>query len=272
MTFDERAKGTSFLNMNQRTVSIVAAFVLGAAAACSSGEDAAPRPAPPPDAKRVDTSKAGALSGRVTIEGSVPPSTAIKMGGDPVCEAAHKDGTMSETFVTDNGGLGNVFVYVRDGLGGYYFEPPSQPVRLDQKGCRYEPHVFGVQVGQNIEFVNSDATAHNVHALPNANAEFNFSQQIQTQKNSRFFSKPEVMVRIKCDMHNWMSAYAGVLEHPYFSVTKPGGEFELANLPAGSYIVEAWHEKLGTESQQVTLADNDKKAVTFTFKASATTP
>jgi plastocyanin len=179
---------------------------------------------------------------------------------------------MSETFVTENGGLGNVLVYVKDGLGGYYFEPPSQPVRLDQKGCRYEPHVFGVQVGQNIEFVNSDATAHNVHALPNANAEFNFSQQIQTQKNSRFFSKPEVMVRIKCDMHNWMSAYAGVLEHPYFSVTKPGGEFELANLPAGSYTVEAWHEKLGTQSQQVTLADNDKKAVTFTFKASAAAP
>jgi plastocyanin len=258
--------------MNKRTPWIVAAFVLGAAAACSSGEEAPPRPAPPPDAKRVDTAKAGALSGRVTIEGAVPPATAIKMGGDPVCEAAHKGGAMSETLVTDSGGLGNVFVYIKEGLAGYYFEPPTQPVRLDQKGCRYEPHVFGVQVGQNVEFVNSDATPHNIHALANANAEFNFSQQIQTQKNSRFFSKPEVMVRIKCDMHNWMSAYAGVLEHPYFSVTKPGGDFELANLPAGSYTVEAWHEALGTQSRQVTLADNEKKAVTFTFKASPTAP
>jgi plastocyanin len=249
---------------------IVAALLLGAAAGCSN-EDAASRPAPPPDAKRVDSSKAGALSGRVLLDGSLPQNPPIKMSGDAVCEAAHKDDATSETFIGENGGLGNVFVYVKDGLTGYYFEPPAEPVTLDQKGCQYQPHVFGVRVGQNIEFVNSDATTHNVHALPTVNREFNFSQVIQTQKDRRAFSKPEVMVRLKCDMHNWMSAYAGVLEHPYFAVTRPGGEFELANLPAGTYTVEAWHEKLGTQRQSVRLADNEKKPVSFTFKVPAAT-
>jgi hypothetical protein len=250
---------------------IVAGLVLGLAAGCSRGEDAPPKATPPPDARRVDASKAGSLSGRVLLDGPLPRNAAIKMSGDPVCMRAHKDGASLETFVGENGGLGNVFVYVKDGLGGYYFEPPPDPVTLDQKGCLYQPHVFGVQVGQNIEFVNSDATAHNVHALPNANQEFNFSQLIQSQKTTRFFTKPEVMVRFKCDMHSWMSAYAGVLEHPYFAVTTAGGQFELKNLPAGTYTVEAWHEKLGTQTQAVTLADNEKKELTFSFKAPATT-
>ena len=130
--------------------------------------------------------------------------------------------------------------------------------------------MFGVRVGQNVEIVNSDTTAHNVHALPNANQEFNFSQQIQNQKDSRFFTAPEVMVRFKCDMHNWMSAFAGVLEHPYFAVTEPGGRFELKQLPPGTYTIEAWHEKLGTQTQRVTLAEKGSADVSFTFKARRT--
>ncbi len=94
--------------------------------------------------------------------------------------------------------------------------------------------------------MNSDPTSHTVHAMPNANQEFNFSQPIQRQKDTRFFTAPEVMVRFKCDLHNWMSAYAGVLDHPYFAVTSPAGRFELKDVPAGTYTIEAWHEKLGT--------------------------
>lgn len=256
--------------MRTTTTLIVAALGMTLVAGCSRGEEPSKK-APPPDAKRVDVAKAGSLAGRVTIDGLVPKNAPIQMSADPVCERAHKNGATFQTFVSESGGLGNVFVYVKDGLGNYYFEPPSEPVRLDQKGCQYEPHVQGVQVGQNVEFVNSDATAHNVHALPDANTEFNFSQFIQSQKDRRAFTKPEVMVRFKCDMHNWMSAYIGVLEHPYFAVTKPSGEFELKNLPAGTYTIEAWHEKLGTQTQSVTLADNEKKQLTFAFKAPAST-
>jgi plastocyanin len=243
------------------------AIALALTAGCSRGE--APKRTPPPDAKRVDVSKAGTVAGRVTIDGPVPQNAPIKFGGDPVCARAHPNGATFETYVSENGGLGNVFVYVKDGLGNYYFDAPSHPVTLDQKGCRYEPHVFGVQVGQNIEFVNSDPIMHSVHALPNTNHEFNFSQVIQKQKDTKFFTAPEVMVRFKCDVHNWMSAYAGVLAHPYFSVSSPDGRFELKNVPAGAYTIDAWHEKLGTQTQRVTLVDNEKTDISFTFKAPA---
>lgn len=237
--------------------------------ACSREE--APARTPPPDAKRVDPATAGNLEGRVTVDGVLPPNEPIKLGGDPVCERAHKDGATSETYVGENGGLGNVFVYVKDGLGLYYFDVPSEPVKLDQVGCMYKPHVFGVRVGQNVEFVNSDSTGHNVHALPAANKEFNFSQPIRTQKDRRSFASPEVMVRIKCDMHSWMAAYAGVVDHPYFAVTDPGGAFEIKHLPPGTYTIEAWHEKLGAQTRQVTLAEKGSADVTFSFKTPAAT-
>lgn len=244
-------------------------LLLALAAACSGQE--APTRTPPPDAKRVDAATAGTVTGRVVVDGALPPNAPIKLGGDPVCEQAHKDGATSETYSSENGGLGNVFVYVKDGLGQYYFDVPSEPVRLDQTGCMYKPHVFGVRAGQNVEFVNSDATTHNVHALPKASQEFNFSQQIRTQKDRRSFSTPEVMVRIKCDLHNWMAAFAGVLDHPYFAVTEPAGRFELKQVPPGTYTIEAWHEKLGTQTQRVTLTEKGSAEVTFTFKASAAT-
>lgn len=245
-----------------------AILALGLAVACSGGDDTPPARTAPPDAKRVDPSKAGSLSGRVTLDGPLPTNAPIKMAADPACASAHKEGATLDTFIGENGGLGNVFVYVKDSLTGYYFEAPPGPVVLDQKGCQYTPHVLGVQVGQNVEFVNSDSTMHNVQAQATSNAEFNFGQPIQGQKTTKFFSKPEVMVHMKCNVHNWMSAYIGVLEHPYFAVSKPGGEFAIQNLPAGTYTVEAWHEKLGTTTQQVTLGENEKKAVTFTFNAS----
>ena len=253
--------------LSRRFVSAIVA--LGLAAACSKQE--APKQAPPADARRVDPAAAARISGRVTVEGQLPPNPTIKMGGDSACERAHKDGLTGETFVGENGGLGNVFVYVKSGLDKYYFDVPSEPVPLEQIGCVYKPHVFGVRVGQNVEFVNSDPTSHNVHALPNTNQEFNFSQPIQRQRDTRFFTAPEVMVRFKCDLHNWMSAFAGVLDHPYFAVTSPGGQFELKDVPAGTYTIEAWHEKLGTQTQSVTVGEKDSREISFTFKASAAT-
>ena len=174
--------------------------------------------------------------------------------------------------VVENGGLNNVFVYVKDGLGKYYFDVPAQAVTVDQQGCRYRPHVFGVRAGQPIEIINSDPTLHNVNAVASVNRGFNFGQPMQGMKNTATFTAPEVMVRIKCDVHGWMSAYAGVLDHPYFAVTSSGGKFELKNVPAGTYTVEAWHEKLGAQTQNVTLAEKDSKELSFTFKGSPATP
>ena len=237
------------------------------AAACSGPPQ--PRRTPPPGAKRVDQSKAGRISGRVAFEGQVPENPVADMAGHDVCAGANKDGFNLRTFIVDNGGLDNVFVYVKDGLGNYYFDSPAEPVKVDQQGCRYVPHVFGAQVEQPIEIANSDPTMHNVSALAQANRGFNFGQPMQGIKNTVSFSAPEIMVRLKCDVHLWMSAYAGIVDHPYYAVTAEGGRFELKNVPAGTYTIEAWHEKLGTRTQQVTLGENDNKEVSFTFKAPA---
>jgi hypothetical protein len=248
------------------TVSALAALVL---AACSGGAPAPAAGPPPPDAKRVDEATAGRVSGKVTFEGTVPENAPVKLESDPACVREHPDGLKLDTILVNNGGLENVFVYVKDGLGNYYFETPSTPVTLDQKGCSYTPHVLGLRTGQPLEIVNSDPTLHNVNAMAKVNPAFNLGQPIQGMKTAKVFTVPEVMVRIKCDVHGWMTAYAGVLNHPYFAVTANGGAFELKNLPAGTYTIEAWHEKLGTSTQSVTIAEKETKDVNFSFKATA---
>ena len=253
--------------LHTNVVAFLAAASLVVVSSCGGTEQAPAASAPPPNAKRVDAAKAGNVGGRVTFEGTPPANEKIPMGSDPVCARENSGGVSFDTVVVDNGGLENVFVYVKDGLGDYYFDVPTEAVTLDQKGCRYTPHVLGLRVGQPLEIVNSDATMHNVHALPSVNSEFNFSQHLTGMKQQKTFTAREVMVRFKCDVHTWMSAYAGVLDHPYFAVTANGGQFQLKGLPAGTYTVEAWHETLGTASQSVTLGEKEDRNITFTFKA-----
>lgn len=241
------------------------ALVLGVA--CSGQKPAAPE-GPPPNAKIVDSARAGRVTGRVTVDGTLPPNPPVKMSADPYCTAQNPQGATFENFVVDNGGLENVFVYVTDKMD-YYFEVPTTPVKLDQKGCHYSPHVVGVRAGQTLSVSNSDDTMHNVHAVPNANSEWTKSQALKNMADEKVFTAREVMVPFKCDVHNWMHAYVGVMEHPYFAVTRDGGKFELANLPAGTYTVEAWHEKLGTQTQTVVIGEKETKDITFTFKAPA---
>jgi hypothetical protein len=254
---------------NLRFCGGVAAALALTVAACNGSGSAPVANTPPPDAKRVDPAKTGSVTGRVAYEGAAPESQTVKLDSDPACARQHPAGLTMDTVLVNNGGLENVFVYVKDGLGNYYFETPTEAVTLDQKGCSYTPHVLGLRLGQPIVIVNSDQTLHNVHAVAKANREFNFPQAIQGMKSMRTFNAPEVMVHFKCDVHNWMSAYIGVLNHPYFAVTTNGGTFELKNLPAGTYTIEAWHEKLGSQTQSVTIAEKDSKPVNFTFKTTS---
>lgn len=247
---------------------LLAAALALAVAACSGGGQQAPA-GPQPGAERVDVSKTGTVTGRVLFEGEAPVNPPVKVSGDPMCRQANANGLTFESFMVADGGLDNVFVRVKDGLGNYHFDVPAEPVLLDQQGCRYVPHVVGVRVGQPLEISNGDETTHNVHALPEANREFNFAQFVKGQKNVQTFTASEVMIPFKCDLHGWMNAYVGVVEHPYFAVTADGGRFEIRNLPAGIYTIEAWHEKAGTQSQQVTIGANETKALGFTFKSTA---
>ena len=248
------------------TLRLLPAITLLTLAAACSGK--APEPsAPPANAKHVDASKAGNVAGRVVLEGAVPENPRIKLEADPYCLRAHPDGARLENFVVSNGGLENVFVYVKDGLGDYYFDVPTEPVKLDQAGCLYVPHVTGLRVKQPLEISNSDETLHNVHALPMQNQEFNQGQQFRGMKLTKTFTVPEVMVRFKCDVHGWMAAWVGVTTHPFFAITGADGTFELKGVPPGTYTVEAWHEKFGTRTAQVTVGPSQAQTASFTFTA-----
>jgi plastocyanin len=220
-----------------------------------------------PAAPAVDPAIAATVTGKVTFTGTAPAPAPIKLSADPYCEKANPGLKTENEVVGTDGSVGNVFVYVKDGLGDRTFPAPSTPVILDQKGCHYTPHVLGIQVGQPLQIVNSDDTLHNIHGLPKANREFNQGQPIQGMKMTHTFSTKEVMIPFKCDVHAWMNAWIGVLDHPYYAVTSTDGTFSLKGLPPGTYTIEAWHERLGTQTQTVTVGEKETKDVAFTFKA-----
>ena len=209
---------------------------------------------------------AASIAGKATLEGTAPTPTAIKIEADPTCKLMHPNGLASDqVIVKPDGSLKNVFVYVKKGLEGKTFETPKTSVVFDQRGCQYSPKVFGIQTGQTLEIINSDDTLHNVHSLPKNSPQFNLGMPIKGMKLKKTFTKPEVMVKIKCEVHPWMAAYAGVLDHPFFAVTDEDGSFEIKDLPPGEYVIEAWHEKYGAQEQSVTVADQ-AQTCTFEFK------
>jgi plastocyanin len=239
-----------------RVLHVVSLLLLTAVAACA----AAP-------ARHVDPATAGSVTGKVTFTGDRPAIERLRMASDPACVQGDGPNPQSDAvLIGENGGLQNVFVHVKSGLDpAYGFPTPTEPVVLDQQGCRYTPRVLGVQTGQPIDIVNSDATFHNVHALPKTNEEFNHGQQTKGERTRRFFTQPEVMVRFKCDVHSWMAAWFGVLSHPFFAVTGADGTFRLAGVPPGTYVVEAWHERFGTQTADLTVGARQDATLALTF-------
>jgi len=215
----------------------------------------------------VVSADAATITGVVKLEGAAPKMPAIQMSADPYCQSQHPggQGATDEEVVTGPGGeLANVIVYVKNAPAG---GTSSTPAVLDQHGCKYMPHVQVVEVGQPLQIKNSDATLHNVHAMPNVNGQFNEGQPVQGMVSTKKFDKPEIQpFRIKCDVHGWMKSFMAVLPHPYHSVSQMNGSFTIGNLPPGTYTLTAWHEKYGTQEQQVTVGAKESKAVTFTFK------
>ncbi len=209
------------------------------------------------------------LKGSVVFKGTVPAPAKIKTTADPMCQQMHPQGIMNEEYIVGKtGGLKNVFVYVKQGLEGKNFPAPTTMATITQKGCQYTPHVVGVQANQPLEITNDDATLHNVNAQAKNNPGFNFAQPVQGMKNIKKFEKTEVMVPFICNIHPWMKSYIGVVDHPFFAVSNDAGQFEIKGLPAGTYVLEAWHEKLGTSQQKVTVKAGESKAVSFTFTKS----
>src|SRR5438309_6172502 len=169
--------------------------------------------------------------------------------------------------VNTNGTLANVFVYVKAGLpAGASYPKPATPLVLDQTGCHYVPHVFGIMVGQTLQIKNSDGILHNIKAKGTKNRPFNISQP-SVMTSDRTFTAEEVMVPLECNVHGWMHAFVGVLPHPFFAVSGADGSFTIQGLPPGTYTVEAWQEKYGTQTATVTVAGSETKTADFTFAA-----
>lgn len=253
----------------KRTSPLLALLVL---AACGGDQQQAGDADAPEDAEAateavVDPETAGTVSGTISFTGAAPEPEPLDMSEEPECADAYGDeGPTRERVVVQDGRLGNVFVYVREGLQRD-FPAPGEPVVLDQEDCRYDPHVLGIQAGQPLTIRNSDPVLHNVNTQPERNRGFNISQPQAGMETERQFSAPEVMIPVRCDVHGWMEAYIGVTGHPYYAVTGPDGSFELENLPAGDYVIEAWHEQYGTQTQNVTVVAQETSEIEFGFSA-----
>ena len=212
---------------------------------------------------------AAEISGKVKLKGTPPPEVPIQL--DANCGKLHPTPLTTRHYVVSpDGGLANVFVYIKSGVTKKY-DPPATAALLDQKGCIYLPYVMGIQTGQELAIKNSDDFMHNVHALPKLNKEFNVGQPLKDQVTKKVLDKAEVLVKFKCDVHPWMFAYVGVVDHPFFAVTDKDGSFKISNLPAGKYTIEAYHLKAHGVSgpgltQEITVTDSDKKDVDFTVE------
>lgn len=232
------------------------------AAACAGAEPPPPSPGAIPAEAVIGSSS---IRGKALFRGEVPHPEEIDMGSDPVCSARSGGRTREDALVAADGSLQNVFVRIASGLGDRVFAPPQKPAVLDQDGCVYTPRVVGVQVNQILEIVNSDPTMHNVHSVPVRNDPFNVGMAVQGQRVRRFFPSPEVMVRVKCDLHHWMTAWVGVVEHPFFDVSGSDGGWVLEGLPAGRYTVEAWHERFGVRRAGIDVAEGESASLEFDF-------
>ncbi len=247
--------------ISKKLVSIFVLTLVLTLVMCISAPHAVRAGGPPP------TTTGASVRGSVRFEGKVPAAKAINMAADPVCANQHPSPLMVQEVMTDaKGELQNVIVFVSEGLGDRTFDAPSQPVVVEQKGCMYQPHVLAVRANQKLEVVNDDATSHNIHPVPANNREWNKAEPPGSRMEEAF-AREEISIPVKCNVHPWMRGYIAVFKHPYFSVTGKDGGFDLSNLPPGTYTIKAWHEKLGTSTQTVTIGENETKEINFVFKA-----
>lgn len=225
----------------------------------------------PPEVKAggsagLPSSGAATLRGTVKFEGMTPKPKPIVMSADPSCAKQHPSPVFSQEVMTDSkGDLQNVVVFVSEGLGDRKFDPPTQPVVVEQKGCMYQPHVLAVQANQPLHVVNDDPTSHNIHPTPANNREWNKAEPPGTSVDEAF-AREEIAIPVKCNLHPWMHGYIAVFKHPFFAVTGKNGSFDLSNLPPGTYTIKAWHEKLGMSTQTITIGASETKEISFVFK------
>ncbi len=232
---------------------------------CGKEKTESPPSQNPPQAEHQ---KPSTLHCKVMFTGIAPKLSMIKMNADAKCLKMHTQPVyFQHTLVNGEGLLQNVFIYIKEGLAKKTYPTPKKPMIVDQEGCIYKPHVFGIQVNQPLRIENSDPVLHNIHAIPKINKGFNFAQPLKGMKSEVTFSAPEIMVRVKCDVHAWMGCYIGVLDHPFYAVTDSGGTCDITGLLPGDYQISAWHEELGSVDQRISVKEGITENIEFTFAA-----
>src|SRR5262249_55162854 len=207
----------------------------------------------------------GTIKGRVVLTGKEPGNPFIRMGVDPKCSALNAGHRVIQesALIAADGSVANVFVR----LDGTFPKTavPSDPVVIDQRACFYRPRVIGMRLGQTLQIKNDDNLLHNVHGSSAVGNSFNVGQPLAGLVFSFTPKSEEVMLRIGCDVHRWMTSYVGIVSHPYFSVTVPDGSFTIGNVPAGTFTIKAWHERFGDLARKVTVKAGTVATVDFAY-------
>jgi plastocyanin len=263
--------------MKHVTLGIAATLLATAILGCKP-KPAAESPAPPPatpvapaaNQPALPLISLGSVTGTVRFAGKAPAPVKIDMSMDPACDMSGGGDNMSEQFAVRNGKLANVFVYVKSGPPTAFTIGSVGPaVVMDQRGCRYVPHVIGVLKGQSVEFRNSDVTMHNIHTMPMAagSQSIDISQSPKGASQVKQFNIVETMIPVRCNNHPWMNAFINVSQTPFFAVTDSDGNFSFSGLPAGDYTLAAVHEKLGEQTLHITVKPVSTTDAAFTFAA-----
>lgn len=210
------------------------------------------------------------VAGKVVYEGTAPKRATLETEGDPKCHAMHADAPLKSDreVVGADGGVQWAFAYIKNPPAGDH-AVPADVAHMDQVGCAYTPHVLGVRVGQKVAIKNSDPTLHNVRGIARSNKPFNFGQPEGSAPRERIFDKTEMEIRLKCDIHSWMTGYIFAMEHPFFAVSDASGAFNISGLPSGAYTLVVWHESFGTQEVNISVNAGEATPVTVTFKPAA---
>jgi plastocyanin len=254
--------------VNRPTLLLLAALTLSGCKQSPAPTQSPTEPIASHPAPAVDPATAGSISGVVHFDGKAPARIAIDMSADPACALATEPNLTEQYIVTEHK-LANVYIYVKSGAPDATAPASTPPIVLDQKGCRYIPHVIALQQGGSVEFRNSDPTMHNIHTMPTqiGNDSIDLSETPMGQPQTEKFKSPEVMLPVRCNNHPWMSAFLNIAPNRYFAITGKDGSFTIPNLPPGTYTVAAIHGKLGEQDLQITVLPKSPARASFTFTA-----
>jgi hypothetical protein len=206
----------------------------------------------------------GAIEGKATYTGTPPKMNPIDMGKEPTCAKEHNPPLLRQNVVTGPANaLRYVVVYVSAGESPSTI--PSEPIRFDQKGCTYVPHILPMQTGQILQIYSDDPVSHNIHPRPRVNPEWSKAQPAGSMPINTSWDKPE-FIEVKCDIHPWMHGYFAVLNTSHYAVTDENGNFSLKGLLPGKYTVTAWQEQYGSQSQEVVVGGTETQNIDFVFK------